>query len=44
MSKGKVKIDVYLTEEHKKIIQKKAKELGLSDSDYMRLKALDKLK
>lgn len=40
----KLKIDVYLTAEHKKKIQKRAKKLGLSLSDYMKLKALDLLK
>jgi hypothetical protein len=40
----RVKIDVYLTPENKKEIQKKAKKVGLSVSDYMWLKALDMLK
>ncbi|MBS3136663.1 hypothetical protein J4401_06955 [Candidatus Woesearchaeota archaeon] len=40
----KSKIDVYLTPEHKAIIQEKAKKLDLSVSDYMKLKALNILK
>jgi hypothetical protein len=40
----KVKIDVYLSKEHKEEILKRANKLGLSLSDYMKLKALDKLK
>jgi len=42
MSK-RVKIDVYLSKEHKNKISIKAKELDLSVSDYMKLKALDML-
>jgi hypothetical protein len=41
---SKLKIDVYLSQEHKKEIQKRAKKLDLSLSDYMKLKALDLLK
>ena len=37
----KVKIDVYLTQEHKKEIEKRAKKLDVSVSDYVKLKALD---
>lgn len=40
----KVKIDVYLSEPHKKRILARAKKLDLSVSDYMKLKALDMLK
>jgi hypothetical protein len=40
----KVKIDVYLSEEHKKRIQDRASRLDLSLSDYVKLKALDMLK
>ncbi|MFT4303455.1 MAG: hypothetical protein ACMXYG_02745 [Candidatus Woesearchaeota archaeon] len=40
----KVKIDVYLDRIHKNKIMKKANKLGLSVSDYMKLKALDLLK
>ena len=40
----KVKIDVYLTAEHKKEIEKRAKKLDISLSDYVKLKALDILK
>ncbi len=40
----KTKIDVYLTVECKQEIQKRAKELDLSISDYMKLKALNRLK
>lgn len=40
----KTKIDVYLTIECKRKIIKKAKELDLSVSDYVKLKALDMLK
>ena len=40
----KVKIDVYLTPEHKKAIQDKANKLDISLSDYVKLKALDKIK
>mgnify|MGYP002725625438 CR=1 FL=1 len=43
MSK-RVKIDVYLTEKHKKEIQKRAEKLDLSLSDYVKLKALDLIK
>jgi hypothetical protein len=43
MSK-RVKIDVYLTKEHKEIIRKKASKLDLSLSDYLRLKGLGRLK
>ena len=39
----KVKIDVYLSKEHKKKILDRAKKLDLSVSDYMKLKALDLL-
>ncbi len=41
---AKVKIDVYLTEKHKAEIKRKADELDLSLSEYMRLKALDLLR
>ena len=44
MSTKRVKIDVYLTEEHKKEILKEAKKLDLSVSDYMKLKALNLIK
>ncbi len=44
MSRKKVKIDVYLFNEEKKEIRKRAKKMGLSDSRYMTLKSLDKLK
>jgi hypothetical protein len=40
----RIKIEVYLTEEHKKEIQKRADKLDLSLSDYMKLKVLDKIK
>jgi len=40
----RTKIDVYLSENHKKEIQKRAAKLGLSLSDYMKLKALDKIR
>ncbi len=40
---GKEKIDVYLSLECKKEIQKRAKKADLSVSDYMKLKALDML-
>ena len=40
----KEKIDVYLSSEHKKEILKRANNLGLSLSDYVKLKALDMLK
>lgn len=40
----KVKIDVYLTQRIKKEIEKRAKALDLSLSDYMKLKALDQLR
>jgi mobilization protein NikA len=39
----KTKIDVYLSEKHKKAIQKRAQKFDLSVSDYMKLKALDML-
>jgi hypothetical protein len=39
----RVKIDVYLTKEHKAIIKKKAAKLDMSLSDYLRLKALEKI-
>ena len=44
MLENRVKIDVYISREHKKEILKRAKLLGLSVSDYMKLKALDMLK
>ena len=40
----RVKIDVYLRKEDKEIIKKKASKLDLSLSDYLRLKALDRIK
>ena len=43
MSK-RVKIEVYLTKEDKKEIQKKANKLDIPLSVYVKLKALDKLK
>tara|TARA_Y100000310_G_C20677259_1_gene813804 strand:- start:627 stop:776 length:150 start_codon:yes stop_codon:yes gene_type:complete len=43
MSK-RIKIDVYLSKNHKQEIQKRASLLDLSLSDYMKLKALDLLK
>lgn len=39
----KAKIDVYLSETHKKLILDRAKKLDLSVSDYVKLKALDLL-
>ena len=39
-----MKIDVYLTKEQKVEIVKRARKVGLSVSDYMKLKALDKLR
>lgn len=44
MPKKRVKIDVYISQEHKKEILKRAKLMDLSVSDYMKLKALDMLK
>jgi hypothetical protein len=41
---SRVKIDVYLRKEDKAKIKKKALKLDLSLSDYLRLKALDKIK
>ncbi len=41
---GRSKIEVYLSDEHKKRILAKAKKFDLSASDYMKLKALDLLK
>jgi len=41
---GKAKIEVYLSDEHKKLILARAKKFDLSASDYMKLKALDLLK
>ena len=40
----RVKIDVYLTSEHKATIKKKAAKLDLSLSVYLKLKALDLIK
>lgn len=40
----KLKIDVYINERDKREIQKRAERLDLSLSDYMKLKALDRLK
>ena len=40
----KVKIEVYLSEEHKKKILARAAKFDLSASDYMKLKALNLLK
>jgi len=40
----RVKIDVYLDKGSKKKILVRAKEYGLSISDYMKLKALDLLR
>jgi|GEM_PF-1420170 len=40
---ARVKIDVYLSAEHKREIQARAKQFDLSISDYMKLKALDLL-
>jgi hypothetical protein len=37
---NRVKIDVYLTKEQKKVIERKAKKLDVSLSDYLKLKAL----
>ena len=37
------KIDVYLTKEYKREIQKRASKVDLSLSDYLKLKALNKL-
>ena len=44
MPDRRIKIDVYLSKNHKDEILKRAKKLGLSVSDYMKLKALDLLK
>ncbi len=44
MSDKRVKIDVYVSSEHKRIILKRAKSMDLSVSDYMKLKALDMIK
>jgi len=44
MLENRVKIDVYISREHKKEILKRAKLLDLSVSDYMKLKALDLIK
>ena len=41
---NKAKIDVYLSKEHKNEILRRAKKLGLSVSDYMKLKALNLLR
>lgn len=38
------KIDVYLTKEQKKEIARRATKIGLSVSDYVKLKSLDLLK
>jgi len=43
LNNKKEKIDVYLSLEYKKEIQKRAKRADLSISDYMKLKALDML-
>ena len=40
---SRVKIEVYLSEAHKKRILDRAKQLDLSLSDYVKLKALDLL-
>jgi hypothetical protein len=40
----KAKIDVYLSEDHKKAILARARSLDLSVSDYVKLKALDMLR
>ena len=40
----RAKIDVYLSTEQKDLILERAKKLGLSVSDYMKLKALNLLK
>jgi hypothetical protein len=40
----RVKIDVYLDKKTKEEILRRSKKLDLSISDYMKLKALDKLK
>ncbi len=41
---GRSKIEVYLSDEHKKRILARAKKFDLSASDYMKLKALNMLK
>jgi hypothetical protein len=43
MSDRRIKIDVYLNKEQKDIIKRKSDKLGLSLSDYMKLKAVDAL-
>ena len=40
---NRVKIEVYLTKNLKKQIEKRAGQFDLTLSDYMKLKALDKL-
>jgi hypothetical protein len=40
----RIKIDVYLSKEQKDKIKRNADKLGLSLSDYMKLKAVDALK
>ena len=42
--KKRIKIEVYLTEKNKEDIQKRADRLDISASDYLKLKALDRLK
>lgn len=44
MARKRIKIEVYLTERDKQEIQKRADKLDISSSDYLKLKALDKLK
>ena len=40
----RIKIEVYLNQKDKKIILEKAKKLDISASDYLKLKALNRLK
>ncbi|MBN1157701.1 hypothetical protein JXA85_08845 [Candidatus Woesearchaeota archaeon] len=44
MEKQRIKIEVYLTEKDKQEIQRRANQLDISSSDYLKLKALDRLK
>jgi len=44
MQKKRIKIEVYLTAEDKSEIQKRANKLDISLSDYLKLKALNRLK
>ena len=42
--KKRIKIEVYLTDKDKNEIQKRADRLDISASDYLKLKALDRLR